>query len=592
MKKLFTILLFWVISLSSFAEIIASGECGMNGDNITWVLDDDGTLTLSGSGKMNNYDEDFPTPPWYEYVDKIFKLSINEGVTSIGDYAFMDCNKLSIVTISNSVEHINNNAFYYCTNLSTVIMGNSIENIGDYVFYKCSGLTSVTIPNSVTSVGRNAFGYCKNLTSITIGNSVENIAGDAFWYCHKLKSVHISSLDNWCNINFATATSNPLAYAGHLFLDNEEIYDLIIPNTVTSIGNYTFCYGAGFNSITIPSSVKSIGNESFERCFPLVLTNNSLCYSENNWGCTLVDEIIDGMKIKDHQLVIYVGDTTSINIPNFITTIGDRAFVLYAELTSLTIPESVTNIEDGAFLGCYNLDEIYCQATEIPVTSKNVFDYIDKNNCKVYVPEASIEAYMSSEQWGKFVNILSLEEYEANKFKTDNADILNKTTDNVTSSDLDAINMALDDYANLSDTAKDKLTNGEKDLLDSLKEKAEELKAAEDADKKATEDANDFKNKYSDILNKDINDITPDDLTDINKALDDYNNLSDDAKDKLKDEKEDLDNKKDKAEEIASGLFSVNASGDDSYYYNQNGQRVNNNAKGIIIRNGKKMIKI
>ena len=218
---------------------------------------------------------------------------IPNSVTSIGDYAFCGCSSLTSVTIPNSVTSIGYYAFGHCSSLTSVTIGNGVTSIGKYAFYGCSSLTSVTIPNSVisiggsafsgcsgltsvtigngvTSIGSSAFRNCSGLTSVTIGNSVTSIGSEAFMNCSSLTKVNITDIAAWCNIAFGGITSNPLSYGNHLFVNDVEVTDLVIPAGVTSIGQYAFRNCSGLTSVTIPNSVTSIGYWAFEGCSGLI----------------------------------------------------------------------------------------------------------------------------------------------------------------------------------------------------------------------------------------------------------------------------------------------------------------------------------
>ena len=174
-------------------------------------------------------------------------------------------NEISVQSLTlNHVYAIGDNEFRNYTSLTSVTIGNGVTSIGENAFYGLTGLTSVTIGNSVTNIGGEAFFNCSGLTSVTIGNSVTSIDYIAFHNCTGLTSVHISDLAAWCNISFNG--SNPLKYAHHLYLNNNEITDLVIPNSVTSIKNEVFNGCTGLTSVTIPNNVSSIGEDAFLGC--------------------------------------------------------------------------------------------------------------------------------------------------------------------------------------------------------------------------------------------------------------------------------------------------------------------------------------
>ena len=264
-------------------------------------------------------------------------VEIPNSISEIGGGTFAYCSGLTSLVIPNSVTSIGNSAFENCSGLTSVEIPNSVTSIGGYTFYGCSGLTSVEIPNSVTSIGSWAFYGCSGLTSIEIGNSVTSIGEYAFRECNNLTKVEISDLKAWCKIEFGSNVANPLYYANHLYLNGSEIKELVIPNSVTSIGGYAFAYCSCLTSVEIPNSVTSIGSSAF-------------------YGCS---------------------GLTSVEIPNSVTSIGSSAFfncnklkllIFNAEyciecgttdypafppsIIEIQIGNNVKNIPDYAFYGC------------------------------------------------------------------------------------------------------------------------------------------------------------------------------------------------------------------------------------------------
>lgn len=193
----------------STEDILASGNCGAEGDNLTWMLTNDGILVIRGTGEMG---WTTGNAPWYSWRSSILSVIIGSGATSIAPTAFMSCEALSKVDIPNTVTSIGDGAFTQCYGLSEITIPASVNSIGNYAFFQCSSipsivipegvtslgtitfmectnLSSITLPSTLTSIGTSAFSTCTSLTSITIPASVETIDVSAFANCHSLKSV-------------------------------------------------------------------------------------------------------------------------------------------------------------------------------------------------------------------------------------------------------------------------------------------------------------------------------------------------------------------------------------------------------------------
>ena len=407
-------------------EEVTHANSGTCGDNLTWTLDDAGNLTISGTGEMErfNWYVDQKRPPWGTSVVNVI---IQNGVTSIGDYAFQECKSLKNITLPDSITYISYNAFCSCSSLTNITIPNNVTGIEAYAFMDCSSLKTIAIPNNVTWLGEYAFGFCKSLTSITMSEGVTDIDDNAFVHCESLTSITIPSTvtyigDNafsWCSAlaratihgntsigdnafeycdslkivimdgdvtsigDFAFSScssltsiivSNSITSIGYsAFSGCNKLSSFIIPNNVTSIADSTFAHCNSLTSVTIPSGVVSIGNSAFVDCGSLT-------------SVTIPDKVIS----IGNNAFADCDSLTSVTIPDSVTGIGDSAFSSCDSLTSVTIPYSVISIGDSAFFGCDALIDIFYQGTEDQwkkidkyswsIPSKTVIHYLEQND--------------------------------------------------------------------------------------------------------------------------------------------------------------------------------------------------------------------
>ncbi len=307
---------------------------------------------------------------WFSYSrTSISEIVLGDSVEKIGSGAFSNYKGLTSIDFGNNVDTIDNEAFYGCTGLTSVNIPNSVTSIGDYVFGGCIGLTSITIPNSVTRIGNGVFSRCSNLnsviiptsitsigdyafdrctglTSITIPPSITKLGLGAFQSCTNLNAVHITDISAWCNIVF---NSNPLSFVHHLYLDEQEITDLVIPSTVSSI--------------------------------------NSIAFE----GCTSL---------------------TSVIIEEGVTDIGEKAFSDCTGLTSISIPSSINTIGSQAFKNCSGLTTVTSFMVAPQIIGSNIFPEHLKVSGTLYVPANTRSIYVEKGWSLYFANIIEMDEVE------------------------------------------------------------------------------------------------------------------------------------------------------------------------------------
>ena len=266
--------------------------------------------------------------------------------------------------------------------------------IGEKEFYNCTGLTSITIPINITTIESHAFAGCSSLTQISIPSGVNTIGSSVFSNCTNIASIKVESGNPYYTSSISSnaiidSKSNTLKVG---------CKKTVIPSIVTSISSDAFEGCSGLTSITIPASVISIDKNPFIGCTGLttikVADGNTMYDSRNS--CNAI--------IKSETNSIVTGCINTI-IPSDVTKIGNYAFSGLNNLTSIEIPKSVTAIGDYAFEGCTGVVEIECRALTPPVCGSYVFHDINKSECKLYVPEGSMAAYHTSNQWEEFTYI-------------------------------------------------------------------------------------------------------------------------------------------------------------------------------------------
>ena len=344
-KKIFSVLAVIAILLSAIpiVPVLAETYSGKCGENAIWELNSEsGALTISGYGDMFDYERNDDAP--WRGRGTIKSIVVESGITNIGKNAFAFCNMGTDITLPESITSIGDYAFYG-SRFSRFVIPDSVKSIGSLAFSDCLNLSSINIPDSVKSIGHCAFSDC-DLYSINIPEGIKEL-DEPFSGCGvQHLTINIKSVEQWCKINFKNSSvigntsisygyseGERYKYTYSLCVSGDIIENINVPETIKTIGRYTFANCSSIKNVILPEGIKEIGDSAFYRCSSL----------ENIYlpdGITYIGEA-----------AFYKSGLRNINIPEGIAKINKDTFWGCWDLESITFPNSLEMMEDHVFGG-------------------------------------------------------------------------------------------------------------------------------------------------------------------------------------------------------------------------------------------------
>ena len=390
-------LIFGGITVS--ADTVAEGTCG---SGVTWTLDNEGVLTISGSGAIDSYGYSDPRP-WYIYSDDIKSVVVEPGVTSIGSYAFAALSNLTSIDYSSDVTTIESYAFSR-TALTSVTIPATVTNMGTYVFFDCQQLTSAVIEEGVTTIPGDTFSGCTSLTSVSIPSSVTTVESEAFYYTG-LTSATISA--SWTsfgeavyyhcvNLTDVTIEQGVTVIPRSTFSGCTALTSVDLPSSVTTIGVSAFS-GSGLTEFTIPSTVTTIDSGAFTYSQIKTIT---IPTTVTSWGTAVFDgckalksvTIADGITSVPDYMFMDCTSLESVTIPSSVTALGQFAFSNTA-IKSFEFTSNYKSIGISAFYGCSKLESVtFCDRDDTLFLGGNALAHTG-------LTSVTIPAYLTGEDW-------------------------------------------------------------------------------------------------------------------------------------------------------------------------------------------------
>lgn len=391
-----------------------SGYCG---PEVSYKLQDDGTLVISGTGVMNNYKR--TESPFYNN-DNVKKVIIEAGITNVGESMFLNCSKLESVEIADTVKRLEWNSFYGCCSLTEMELPEGLKVIGQDAFDGCSNLKHIVIPDSVEEIGEEAFYACFSLSDLKLPANLKTIGLCSFRFCNSLTRVEIP--EGVTDIDVGT------------FISCEKLESIVLPKNLKTIGDSAFLDCPVLSDITIPDGVVSIGNNAFRECKAISgltipdsvvkLGNRAFSY------CTSLESVTVGSGIKAIPDKTFLGCSNLKNaaLGKNITNIGNNAFDSCVQLESIDIPEGVTAIKNGAFISCKNLHSVSLPKSLESIGERAFFDC--QSIISIDIPE-NVASIDSSAFWNcsSLVNIFT--NVNNNSFASSKGVLFNKSKNKI-----------------------------------------------------------------------------------------------------------------------------------------------------------------
>ena len=392
---------------------------------------------------------------------ELLQVSLPSSITRIEDYAFYSCIGLNSIIIPNGVTQIGQNAFAYCYTLSSIILPNSVREMGRAAFYECTALQSVTIGTGLKEIGEAAFCNCAQLLNLDIPANIESIRGQAFYNCTgleslsltegivniesgafgncsslksldipesvkemnyaftectSLESIRVKNLSSYLKIYFSDYVANPMYYASYLYVNDEEVVDLVLPDDIETLQPGAFYGCTNLKSIKFSDKLYYIGNNAFENCTSL--SSAVFPYTVRQIGESAFKNCRKLETVTIYNSILYSrqsgpGYDVFDNYTNFTTSILSSAFEGCSTLKTVRLGNGVNSIGSKAFGSCINLADVYSYAVAAPYADGDVFSgsYVDYATLHIIGDK---DDFMASETWNGFGTITGITDNSTN----------------------------------------------------------------------------------------------------------------------------------------------------------------------------------